>query len=328
MKNIAILDVGGTISCFSSKPTDEFYKIKGNSINSLIEELSLPQNVKINYEFFSNKISHELSAEDLLDLAKKIQELVDNDETFGAVISIGTNALEDIAYFIDLVVRTSKTIVFTGSYFPQNHLVYDGKKNLYNALVIALHDNAQNLGTLITFNDTVVSAKWATKTKPGLAENFSNDGVGVIGYIIGDVFHQMMRPILKTYDTNFSIKRMSRYPKIGVLYSHLGMDLDYINYLIHESKIEGLISAGFGKGYQTKEISMLLKQAVEKKNFTLVRCSRSGFFLSNKDVSYDDRYGFICASQLSPQKAAILLSVCLAHNLAKQEIQKAFFDVV
>jgi len=324
MKTLAVLDVGGTISSFSSKNTDEFYNKTGDSISSFINEFPPFTNIQIQYQFFSNKISHELSTDELLDLAKKIQALVDDNETFGAVISVGTNALEDIAYFIDLVVKTPKTIVFTGSYFPQNHLVYDGKKNLYNALVIAQHDNAQNLGVLITFNDTVVSAKWATKTKPGLAENFSNDGLGVIGYIIGDVFHQMMRPILNSYDTNFSVKRMSRYPKIAILYSHLGMDLDYINYLVYDSKIEGLISAGFGKGYQTKEISMLLQQAVEKKNFTLIRCSRAGFFLSNKDASYDDRYGFICASQLSPQKAAILLSVCLVHNLTKQEIRKAF----
>lgn len=324
MKTLAVLDVGGTISSFSTKNTDEFYNKKGDFISSFINEFPPFPNIQIQYQFFSNKISHELSTDDLFDLAKKIQELVDDDEVFGAIISIGTNALEDIAYFIDLVVKTSKTIVFTGSYYPQNHLVYDGKKNLYNALIIAQHDYAQNLGVLITFNNTVVSAKWATKTKPGLTENFSNDGIGIIGYILGDVFHLMLRPILNSFSNNFSIKKMSRYPKIGVLYAHFGMDLDYINYLIYDSNIEGLISAGFGKGYQTKEISMLLKQAVEKRNLILVRCSRAGFFLSNKDVSYDDRYGFICASQLSPQKAAILLSVCLAHNLVKQEIQKVF----
>lgn len=325
MKTIAVLDVGGTISKFSSKSINEFYNEKGVPINNFIDEFSFSKNIQINYEFFCNKISHELTTNDLISLAQKIQEIVDDHNIFSLVISIGTNALEDIAYFINLVVNTPKTILFTGAFFPQNHLLYDGKKNLYNALVVAQSENSKTLGVLITFNDTVVSAKWATKNKPGIANNFSNNGIGIIGYIIGDVFHQMMHPILKSSENkSFSIKKMSRYPKIGVLYSHFGMDIDYINYLIYQSKIEGLISAGFGKGYQTKEISILLKEAVEKNNLPVVRCSRSVFFLSNKDSDYDDQYGFIVASQLSPQKASILLSVCLAHNLTKDEIQRAF----
>jgi len=327
MKKVAVLDVGGTISSYSSLNTAEFYSQQGDSINSFIDEFGLSNKIQVTYEFFSKKISHELTSDELLSLARKIQEIVDKKEIFSLIISIGTNALEDIAYFIELVVKTEKIIVFTGAHFPQNHLVYDGKKNLFNALIVAQSENSQDLGVVITFNDTVVSSKWATKCKPGIAQNFANEGIGVIGYVVGDVFHQMMRPTKnQKYKNIFSIENMTRYPKVGVLYAHFGIDLDYINYLVYQSKVEGLVSAGFGKGYQTKEISLLLKQAIEIKELPVVRCSRSGFFISNKDISYDDRYGFINASQISPQKGCILLSVCLAHRLSKHEIQNAFED--
>lgn len=327
MKKVAVLDVGGTISSYSSLNTAEFYNQRGDSINSFIEEFGLSNNIQVTYEFFSKKISHELTTDELLNLARKIQEIVNKKEIFSLVISIGTNALEDIAFFVELVVKTEKIIVFTGAHFPQNHLVYDGKKNLFNALIVAQSDNSRDLGVVITFNDTVVSSKWATKCKPGTAQNFASEGIGVIGYVVGDVFHQMMKPIKNEEYTNiFSIENMIRYPKVGILYAHFGIDLDYINYLVYQSKIEGLISAGFGKGYQTKEISLLLKQAIEIKEMPIVRCSRSGFFLSNKDDSYDNKYGFINTSQISPQKASVLLSVCLAHKLPISEIKKAFYD--
>jgi len=114
MKKVAVLDVGGTISSYSSLNTAEFYSQQGDSINSFIDEFGLSNKIQVTYEFFSKKISHELTSDELLSLARKIQEIVDKKEIFSLIISIGTNALEDIAYFIELVVKTEKIIVLQG----------------------------------------------------------------------------------------------------------------------------------------------------------------------------------------------------------------------
>lgn len=96
---------------------------------------------------------------------------------------------------------------------------------------------------------------------------------------------------------------------------------------MNDSKIEGIISAGFGKGYQTREVSKLLNQAVITRKIPVIRCTRSGIAVSNRDTSYDDKYGFINASQFSPHKASILLSVCLAHSFSHQDIQRVFEEL-
>ncbi|WP_028388744.1 asparaginase domain-containing protein [Legionella fairfieldensis] len=324
MKKIAVLDLGGTISNYTPKSTAEFYSQKGASLYSFINELPLPGKIEVNYESFSNIISHELSPDDLLNLGRKIQNIIDDPNVFGLVVSMGTNALEDVAYFIGLVVKTKKCIVFTGAHFPQNSLAFDGKKNLFNAIVVAQSDYSQDLGVVVTLNDTVTSARWATKNKPGISNDFSNDGIGGIGYVVGDIFHQKMQPLHKcAYSSEFSIHAMQSFPKIGMIYAHFCIAIDHINYIINNNIINGIVSAGYGKGYQTKEISTLLNKAVLN-GIPVVRCARSGLSITNVDPSYDNKYGFVVASEFSPHKASILLSVCLAHRLSKQEIQRVF----
>lgn len=324
MKRIVILDLGGTISNYTQRSTSEFYNQKGSSIRSLINEISFSKDIEISYEFFCNTISHELNTNELLILARKIQNIVDDLDVFGLVVSMGTNALEDIAYFVGLVIKTKKNLVFTGAHFPQNSLGFDGTKNLYNALIVAQSDYSKDLGVIVTFNDTVVAARWATKNKAGISNDFSAEGLGVLGYVVGDVFHQKMHSTHRhTYKSEFSIHTMAFFPKVWVMYAHLGMDVDLIDHIVRNSRIDGIISAGYGKGYQPKEITKLLNKAVLK-GISVVRCARSGLSITNIDKSYDDKYGFVVASEFSPHKASILLSVCLAHQLTHREIQRVF----
>lgn len=325
MKTLAVLDVGGTISCSAKTTNIEFYSDKGESINSFLNEFCFSGKINFIYEYFYNQISHELSSEQILNLSTKIQNLANDPNIFGIVVSIGTNALEDIAFLVQLIVKTSKTIVFTGAFFPQNSLCFDGKKNLFNACIVAQSALPHDIGVVVTFNDAVISARWATKARPGIPHDFSNQSVGVLGYVVGEVFHLNMHPVQKKSKLEiFSITKMQLIPKIGIVYAHLGMDLDYIEYLSNNENIKGIISAGFGKGYQNKETNILLSRIIRTKHIPIVRCTRTGLAISNRDLSHDDKYGFIVSSQLSPHKASILLSVCVAHELSINEIQKIF----
>lgn len=322
-KVIGIIELGGTISSMSEHATSEFYKGPVSSVSSFIGEYGLTDAVKIVLHQFSQIISHELTVEDLIVLAKKIQHLLDSDEYDGIVITIGTNALEDVAYFIGLVVCSKKPIIFTGAHYPQNSLAFDGKRNLYNAIIIASADNSMQLGVLVAFNDYVVTARDATKNNPGLNSHFAVEGRGIIGHVIGNQFVLLSKPIYKhTYQSEFSIIGINRLPKICVIYAHLGMDEFLVNALI-TSGVSGIISAGFGKGYQSNNISQALKNAAQS-GILVVRCSRSGFAYTSIDKNYDDKYGFIVAKGLSPHKSSLLLSLALNETRDTTKIQKIF----
>ncbi|EHL31807.1 asparaginase [Legionella drancourtii] len=323
LKVIWIVELGGTISSVSEHPTSEFYKGPSNSVSSFIDEFVLNDRIKIVMDKFSNKISHEISIEDLITLANKIQRLLDSDECDGIIVTIGTNALEDVAYFIGLAVQSMKPIVFTGAHYPQNSLAFDGKRNLFNAIQIASSNNAMQLGVLVTFNDYVVTARDAVKNNPGLINNFATEGRGIIGYVIGNQFVLQSKPIYKhTYQTEFSILGISNLPKISIIYAHLGMDDFLIDALI-TSGVSGIISAGFGKGYQSNRISLALEKAVQL-GIPVVRCSRSGCGYTSIDKNYDNKYGFIVAKGLSPHKSSLLLSLALTRTRDIDKLQQIF----
>ena len=64
------------------------------------------------------------------------------------VVTQGTNSIEEVAYFINLVINTKKPIVFTGSFRPNNSMDHDGSKNLYNAILLAASNKAIGQGDL------------------------------------------------------------------------------------------------------------------------------------------------------------------------------------
>jgi L-asparaginase len=322
-KVIGIVELGGTINSISQDPTSEFYNGPSTSVSSLLKKFNLENNIEIIVEKFEQKISHEITTEDLIKLANRIQTLLDMVDFDGIVVTTGTNALEDIAYFIGLAVKSMKPIIFTGAHYPQNGLAFDGKRNLYNAINIASSDTAMKLGVLVTFNDYVVIARDAVKTTPGLINNFSAEGMGIIGHIIGGKFILKSKPVYRhTYQSEFSISGLNSLPKVSIIYAHLGMDDTLIKASI-ASKVSGIVSAGFGKGYQTNHISLALAKAVQL-GIPVVRCSRYGYGYTSIDRTYDEKYRFIVAKGLSPHKSSLLLALALNTTRDINQLQHIF----
>ena len=321
---IYILALGGTISSIVKQPTEEFYKHPSCNISDLLISLQLDEKkIAILHEQFLQKISHEMTYADLIRIAKKIQELVNDDSIDGIVITQGTNAIEEIAYFINLVVKTKKSIVFTGSYRPNKALGFDGDKNLYNAILLASSNKALSMGVLLTFNDYIISARYAAKLNPSVLGDFSSNNVGVLGFIQGNKILLQQTPNCKhTYLSEFNIPKLNYNPQIYVIYGHLAIDSIFVELAIKNNAI-GIISAGMGKGYQPKAVTEALIEA-SKKGIIVVRCSRSGQGIVNRESDFDDLHGFIAGGCFSPQKARILLSVVMAKTKNKVLIQQVF----
>lgn len=322
-KSIVIIELGGTICSTVHHPTSEFYNGPDNSIRSFIKDLDLDREINLEIIPFSRKISHELTIDEILLLGREIQRIIELVSCDGLVVVMGTNALEDIAYFMGLVINSKKPIVFTGAHFPQNSLNFDGKKNLYSAILVASSQKANELGILVTFNDCVVTARDATKSNPGLINNFSIDGNGVIGYVIGKEFYLKARPTYKhTYQSDFSIERIKSLPRVTLIYAHIGIDDIFIKASV-SSGVKGIISAGYGKGYQSQNITEALHEAVTQ-GVVVVRCARLGHGYTNIDHSYDEKNRFIVANELSPHKSSLLLSVALNLTMDRSRIQDFF----
>ena len=82
-------------------------------------------------------LSGHLTADNWITLARRLNALATRDDVDGIVVTHGTDALEESAYWLTLTVRTVKPVVMTGAMRPASALSADGPMNLYNAVALA-----------------------------------------------------------------------------------------------------------------------------------------------------------------------------------------------
>jgi len=118
-----------------------------------------------------------------LKLAKRINELLTQDDVDGIVITHGTDNIEETAYFLNLVVKSRKPVVIVGAMRPSTAISADGPVNLYNAVTLAGSEEAVGKGVLVVLNDQVNGARDVTKTNTANADTFLSGELGFLGYM-------------------------------------------------------------------------------------------------------------------------------------------------
>ncbi len=324
VKRIQVCALGGTICSMANDPVEEYYSSASINVESLIELLPIDKSeIEIQAEQLFQKISQDITYNDLLVIAKRLNELAQQHDVVGIVVTQGTNSIEEIVFFISLLVKTHKPIVFTGAFRPYSAFGYDGLRNLFNAIVVAGDKQMQNLGVLLTFNDCIVQARDAVKLDPSVLGNFvnSNDMLGVVQGRSIHLNNRTNNVYKNNYD--FPIENLHNLPKVCIIYGHYGMGDLFVQTAI-DNGFQGIISAGMGKGYQPEGVTKALIEA-SNKGVIIVRCSRTGYGIVRRDPKLDDRFGMVAGGSLNPQKAVILLALALTKTDDKLEIQ-GFFD--
>ncbi len=321
LPKIAILALGGTIASLVETRTNEFYAKASLPIAELVATLpELQQVAELQFEQFSQVLSQYLTTDVWLALAARVQSLLDSDIS-GVVITHGTYTMEETAYFLNLVVKSDKPVVFTGAMYPSNALGADGLRNLYNAVVLAASPNTKNKGVVLTLNDEIYSARGAGKKQGNTMRGVSKESF--LGYVQGSTAYFYSQPQRKhTTHSEFSIQHLSHLPSVQVVYGHIGSNEKLVDALTNIG-VAGIISAGMGKGYQSLETTLALANA-RKHGVMVVRCARSGGLIVSRDPHLDDEYDFIAGDNLSPQKACILLALALTQTTDTMQIQRIF----
>ena len=103
-----------------------------------------------------------MKSERLIELKHYVNNLLEREDICGAVITHGTDSLEETAYFLDLTITSIKPVIVTGAMRSSSELGYDGPSNLSAAVCTAISDDAIGKGVLIVLNNEVLLASEAT----------------------------------------------------------------------------------------------------------------------------------------------------------------------
>jgi glutamin-(asparagin-)ase len=297
--NVVVLATGGTIAgAGASAANSATYAAAKVPVDKLLAGLPELANVaKVSGEQVFQIASESFTNEHLLRLGQSVSVLAKQADVDGIVITHGTDTLEETAYFLNLTVRTNKPIVVVGSMRPGTALSADGALNLYDAVTVAASKDAAGKGVLVTMNDEIQSGRDVSKTINIKTEAFKSQW-GPLGMVVEGKNYWFRAPV-KRHTTN----------------SEFNID-----------DIKALIHAGTGNGSVAAQAVDSLK-ALRGQGVQIIRSARvpDGFVLRNAEQP-DDKYDWVVAHDLRPQKARILAMVALTKTNDSKELQRIFWE--
>jgi L-asparaginase len=326
---IVILATGGTIAGAQASSSQVGYTSGSFSVDDLIKAVPQLQDLAdLSGEQVANIGSQTMNHEVWLKLAKRVNEVLADTNTDGVVITHGTDTMEETAYFLSLVVKSDKPVVLVGSMRPATAIGADGPANLYNAVALAANPDARGLGPLVVLNDEIHYAHEAQKMNTTELNTFHSPNRGRAGVInVGHAHFFNKNTTRLGVNSEFSVDGMtpSDLPDVEIIYSYENLGPDMINSLVKQG-VKGIVLAGVGDGNTTDAAIAALADAA-KQGVAVVRSSRtgSGLVVRNVEVN-DDKYGFIAAMELSPQKARILLMLGLTKTSDPKKLQEYFME--
>ena len=326
LRYVRVVATGGTIAGRAAGPGQlSGYRSGVIPVEELLAVVpDINEIANVSAEQYSNVGSTSLLPSDWLALAQRINVLftegVDGHAVDGVVVTHGTDALEETAYFLNLTVRSDKPVVIVGAMRPATAVSADGPLNLMNAIQVAADERARGRGALVVLNQEINAARDATKTNALRVQTFQSRVWGALGTVDpdGPVFYRRLEK-RHTADSEFDVSGLSaeELPRVDISYTYNGADGTDIR-AFAAAGARGVIIAGSGGGATTRAQSEAADEVAEQ-GVIVVRSSRTG-----SGRVRGGRGNSVAADDLTPQKARILLMVALAHTDDPAELRRIF----
>ena len=327
LPNVVILATGGTIAGSAETGTQVGYVSGQVGIETMIKAVpGIEKLANIRGEQISNVGSQDMSVEIWLTLANRINVLLASDEVDGIVITHGTDTQEETAYFLNLVVKSDKPVVTTGSMRPSTAVSAEGPLNLYNAVAVAANAESRGHGVLVVMNDQILGAHSVTKTNTTSVQTFMAPGHGQIGAVIYGKMEFYRYPHgIHTSNSEFSVDGITQLPRVDIIYACADCSAELIDLSVRAGA-KGIVIAGVGNGNMTAEMLEASKKAADK-GVVVVRSTRvpTGYVLRNAEIN-DDENNTIASDELNAQKSRVLLMLALLKKRDNANLQELFYN--
>jgi len=327
LPHVRVVATGGTIAGRAqSAEAGAGYESGALPIEELLVDLpGLDRIAEVTAEQFINVPSTGVSPTHWLGLAQRINAIltdgVDGRGVDGVVVTHGTDALEETAYFLDLTVLSDKPVVVVGAMRAPGTMSADGPINLIRAIQTAGASESRDRGTLVVLNEEIHDARDATKANTRSVDTFRSRSWGPLGNVGRDGVSYYRRAEKRDgarSEFDVADSTPEDIPRVDILYSYNGADGAGAQGFADAGAM-GLVIAGSGGGGTSRELGETLRELAEG-GLWLVRASRTG----SGSVGSWGRGTFVGADDLLPQKARILLMVALMSTDEPAEIQRIF----
>ena len=163
LPRVVVLATGGTIaSKFDAAAGGLVPALTGADLVQAVPELSSLARVEV--EQVVNVSSSNMTPEVWLKLSQRMNAALAQADVAGVVVTHGTDTLEETAYFLDLTVTSPKPVIIVGAQLAASYYDSDGRRNLLNAVRVAVSPEAVGKGAMVVMNGQINAAREVTKT--------------------------------------------------------------------------------------------------------------------------------------------------------------------
>jgi L-asparaginase len=266
---------------------------------------------------------------DIVALADAIQEQLDVGAIVGAVVTQGTDTIEETSWLLDLLHTAEASVVVTGAMRHPRMAGADGPGNLLAAIQVAADSAAVGLGVLVVLGEDVHAARAVRKIHSTSLAAFESANIGPIGHLSEGTVRIWQRPprLIISEATRARSFVAIEGPRVVVVPMALGQD-DAVLRAIGEHA-DGLVVAGFGVGHVPGRVVDALTGLAAR--IPVILAARPGagpvaagtyaFPGSESDLL---ARGLVRAGYLDAYKARVLLHVLLAGEATMAETRRVF----
>lgn len=306
LSDIAVIALGGTIAMTPGGGGGVVPKLTADDLVAAVPGLS--DVARIHASTFRQVPGAHLDLHDAVDLAGEIERTLET--CAGVVITQGTDTIDEMAYALDLLVRSPRPVVVTGAMRNPTVAGADGPANLLAAVQTAASAAAVGLGCLVVLNDEIHAARLVVKGHTARPDAFVSPLGGPLGYVAEGLPRVLLRPVSAPVALPADVAPRP----VGLVTAVLGDDGSALRFAAQRS--EGVVVEAMGGGHVPPGVADAIGDVAPTLPVVLASRTHAGEILRNT-------YGFpgserdllgrgaVSAGWLNARKARVLLSLLL-----------------